>query len=59
MPKINELYRGVYNYDDISNIVAYVDEVEAKEIRTFLMSRPYGGKHYHEWQKVAFNQGLL
>ena len=57
--KLDGLYRGIFNQEDISNIVKQLNVVEAQELQAILMNRPYGGKHLIGWQKVAFERGLI
>lgn len=57
--KLDGLYRGIFNAEDVENICAMLPKTEAVELQSLLMSRPFGGKHYIGWERIAFEKGLI
>jgi len=57
--KNDGLYRGIFSLEDINRISALLEEHEATELSTLLVSRPYGGRYLTGWRRAAFEAGLI
>lgn len=57
--KLDGLYRGVFNQEDIFNITRQLSKSDADELRELLLSRPYGGTTLVGWRLSAFMRGLI
>ena len=57
--KLDLLYRGMFNYEDVNRLLELMPEAERKQVLRILLSRPYGGDVFFGWQRYAFLRGLL
>lgn len=57
--KLDLLYRGTFNVQDIIRLTDKLNEAEAKEVSRLLMERPYGGITLIGWKYAAFMRGLI
>ncbi len=57
--KLDGLYRGMFNIEDMTKIAAELEEVDAKALLPLLLTRPYGGNTLMGWKRSAFLRGLI
>ncbi|WP_134724512.1 hypothetical protein [Paracoccus luteus] len=57
--KLDGLYRGVHNIEDINTVGNLLPDAEAVEMRKLLMERPYGENTLYGWKRAAFMRGYL
>jgi len=59
MVKLDGVYRGVYNLEDVNVIAGIMGERDGRELRRLLLERPYGGHMLFGWKRAAFERGLI
>lgn len=57
--KLDGLYRGTYNIEDINTLGSLLNGDEAAEMRRLLMERPFGENTLFGWKRAAFMRGYL
>ena len=57
--KLDSLYRGVANAEDVEILASQLNDVEARELRELLFQRPYGSHFLRGWRLSAFKGGYL
>lgn len=57
--KLDLLYRGMFNYEDIRRLLSFMPSDEAERLSKILYSRPFGGDVLSGWKRYAFYRGLI
>lgn len=57
--KLDGLYRGIFDMSDVFRVTEQLSGDEQRELRSLLMSRPYGRRYYVGWRRVAFERGYI
>ncbi len=57
--KLDGIYRGFFNVQDLERICRQIESDEADELRRLLLERPDGAFTLHGWRHVAFMRGLI
>ncbi len=57
--KLDGIFRGMFNVQDLERICQQIDPDEAAELRRLLLERPDGALTLHGWRHVAFMRGLV
>ncbi|MFP1769517.1 hypothetical protein ACLEDK_08860 [Lonsdalea quercina] len=57
--KLDGLYRGMFNAEDVENIASQLVPSQQDEFRRMMYSRPYGGHVLFGWKNIAFFHGYI
>ena len=57
--KLDLVYRGMADIDDIGNMTNLLEQTEADELAGILLARPYGEEVLFGWKRAAFSVGLI
>lgn len=57
--KLDGVYRGMFDMFDLRNIEMSLEPRDIQELRTLLLSRPYGGDVLFGMSRMAFFRGLI
>lgn len=57
--KLDLLYRGMADLNDIQNMTNLLEQTEGDELLGILLARPYGEDVLFGWKRAAFSVGLI
>ncbi|OSN06944.1 rhamnan synthesis F family protein [Lonsdalea iberica] len=57
--KLDGLYRGMFNAEDVENIASQLVPSQKDEFRRMMYSRPFGGHVLFGWKNTAFFNGFI
>lgn len=57
--KLDGLYRGTFNSEDVENIAEDLLPEQRDGFRKIMYSRPHGETVYYGWKRAAFDRGLI
>lgn len=57
--KLDGLYRGMFNVEDIENLASQLELSQKEEFRRLMYSRPFGQDVLFGWKRLAFMLGYI